>query len=190
MSTNSEDKRKYLEFIQSIITRMNTNSFLIKGWATTILSAIVALFASTKNTSFLYLAGIPILIFWYLDTIYLQLERKYRALYNEAIKDNSTLLLYDLKIDKAFIRNDRYCKFWTVLFSNTICFFYLFLLAIGILGVIFIKNSDQRNETPTKVEISAIDTLKVEQLQTANQSNTISIKKDTSIMKVDTNFKK
>ena len=38
----SEDKLKHLEFIQNIITRMNTNSFLIKGWAVTIASAILA----------------------------------------------------------------------------------------------------------------------------------------------------
>ena len=45
----SEDKLKHLEFIQNVITRMNTNSFQIKGWTVTIVSAVLAIYASTKN---------------------------------------------------------------------------------------------------------------------------------------------
>jgi hypothetical protein len=35
-----ENKRKHLEFIQGVITRMNTSSFLIKGWTITLVSAL------------------------------------------------------------------------------------------------------------------------------------------------------
>jgi len=44
-----ENKHKYLEFIQNIITRMNTNSFQIKGMSITITSALLALTASNFN---------------------------------------------------------------------------------------------------------------------------------------------
>ena len=38
-----EKKLKHLEFIQNVILRMNNNSFLIKGWAITLISALFAL---------------------------------------------------------------------------------------------------------------------------------------------------
>lgn len=76
---------KHLEFIQNIITRMNTNSFQIKEWMITIVSALLALFASSDKESVLYIfvAIVPTLIFWFLDSYYLQQERKYRGLYND-----------------------------------------------------------------------------------------------------------
>ena len=42
-----ENKIKHLEFIQSTITRMNQNSFQIKGWMITLVSALLALYASS-----------------------------------------------------------------------------------------------------------------------------------------------
>lgn len=37
------DRIKHLEFIQAVITRMGTNSFLVKGWALTLAAAFLAL---------------------------------------------------------------------------------------------------------------------------------------------------
>ena len=79
----SESKIKHLEFIQNIITRMNTNSFLMKGWTVTIVSAILAIYASTKNMIFILFGLFPTFIFWFLDTYYLTQERKFRGLYND-----------------------------------------------------------------------------------------------------------
>ena len=86
----TEDKMKHLEFIQNIITRMNTNSFQIKGWTVTIVSAILAIYASTKNYYFVISAIFPTIIFWFLDSYYLMQERKFRGLYNDVagISDN------------------------------------------------------------------------------------------------------
>jgi len=35
----NEDQRKHLELIQGVITRMAGNSFLIRGWSVTLVSA-------------------------------------------------------------------------------------------------------------------------------------------------------
>ena len=48
----SPEKIKHLEFIQNVITRMNTNSFQIKGWSIVIASALLAIYASTKDNYF------------------------------------------------------------------------------------------------------------------------------------------
>ena len=49
----NDKKLKHLEFVQNVITRMNTNSFLIKGWSVTLVAAIFALSAETP------MSGVP-----------------------------------------------------------------------------------------------------------------------------------
>lgn len=79
----TNEQIKHLEFIQNVITRMNSNSFVIKGWTITIVSALIALYASSKNECFILVAVVPTFIFWFLDAYYLQQERKFRGLYND-----------------------------------------------------------------------------------------------------------
>ena len=90
MSEFNEYKVKHLEFIQNVITRMNTNSFQIKEWAVTITSALLAIFAAKSNPYFIATAILPVCIFWFLDSYYLTQERKFRGLYNDVagISDN------------------------------------------------------------------------------------------------------
>ena len=83
---NSE-KIKHLEFIQDIITRMNKNSFQLKGWMITIVSALLALYGSSNNDIYIWIAIAPTNIFWLLDAYYLQQERKFRGLYNDVVND-------------------------------------------------------------------------------------------------------
>ena len=65
-----ENKIKHLEFIQATITRMNQNSFQIKGWMITIISALLALYASSENTIYIFIAIVPAIVFWFLDAYY------------------------------------------------------------------------------------------------------------------------
>ena len=91
----STEQLKHLEFIQAVITRMNANSFQIKGWTVTIVSALLAIFASTKNHYFILTGIFPNIVFWFLDSYYLQQERKFRGLYNDVadISDNPKHLI-------------------------------------------------------------------------------------------------
>jgi hypothetical protein len=79
----NENKLKHLEFIQNIITRHNTNSFVIKGWSVTLVSALFALAADKADTRFAIIAYVPVVLFWALDGFYLSQERQYRKLYEE-----------------------------------------------------------------------------------------------------------
>lgn len=72
-----EQKIKHLEMIQGIITRMNQNSFMLKGWMITIVSALLAIYADKGNIGYLIVSIFPILVFWFLDAYYLQQERKF-----------------------------------------------------------------------------------------------------------------
>lgn len=79
----NEDAVKHLEFIQNVITRMSGNSFLIKGWMITLVSALFALAAKDANNRYSAITCLVIPAFWLLDSYYLSRERQYRALYDE-----------------------------------------------------------------------------------------------------------
>lgn len=91
----SADRTKHLEFIQNAISRMASNSFLLKGWTVIIAAALFALAAKDSNQRFALLALFPSLAFWGLDAYYLRQERLFRRLYDELRK------LSDEKYDKA-----------------------------------------------------------------------------------------
>lgn len=76
-----ENKRKHLEFIQGVVNRLSTNSFLLKGWSVGLVAALFALSAKDSRSEFLMLVYIPVLIFWGLDGYCLWQERLYRSLY-------------------------------------------------------------------------------------------------------------
>lgn len=131
-----QEKIKHLEFIQNIINRMNSNSFQIKGWMITIVSALLALYAGNGNEAFVFVAIVPTLLFWYLDAYYLQQERKFRELYNDVMSDNSPVPLFAMPI-----QNYTSCKccIWSTLFSKTIGWLYGTIVVLLIIGGFILK---------------------------------------------------
>jgi hypothetical protein len=127
------EKMKHLEFIQDVITRMNTNSFQMKGWMVAIVSAILAIFASTKNHNFVLVALLPALIFWFLDTYYLWQERKFRGLYSDVagVTKNHEIPLFAMRPD--LYAGGKY-SYWGVFRSVTILPLYLSVIVI-LLGI-------------------------------------------------------
>ena len=134
-----EDKvqREYLfkeiEIAQNVIERMGTNSFLIKGWAITLVVASLLLGGASY---YHYVAFLPWLMFWYLDAYFLRLERLYRKLYGWLTKNrlNNTDFLLDLdraNLEKRF--GKEVASLPRVMFSKTLFAFYglLFILIIA-----------------------------------------------------------
>lgn len=123
---------KHLDIIQGVITRMNINSFSMKGWMITIVAAFLAVFAASNdlNELYLFMAIIPTLLFWILDSHYLQIEKKYRSLFEDVRLDNVIGLSMDVS---------RYnVSFIGVLFSKTEWPLYLITITVlcvgGIMG--------------------------------------------------------
>jgi hypothetical protein len=77
-----DKKVSHLQMLQGVIIRMAGNSFLLKGWSVTLLSALFALAAAKANAYFIYLTYFPVVVFWALDGYYLRQERLFRALYD------------------------------------------------------------------------------------------------------------
>lgn len=126
------DQLKHLEFIQTIITRMNSNSFQLKGWAITIISALLALYASSSNVTYIFIAIAPTILFWFLDAYYLQQERKFRGLYDDVVA--LSVPDFAMSMEKYVGGDYRLCKsFW----SPTIaCLYGIIGLGLLIGGII------------------------------------------------------
>ena len=131
-------KLQYLQFIQDIITRMNSNSFLLKGWCITLVSALFALAAKDTNPLYVLIAYIPIPAFWLLDGFYLSQERQYRDLYSVATTCDPSQV--DFSLDATRFRKDR--NTWpATLFSSTVLIFY----GIAVTTVLIVMFVIQRN---------------------------------------------
>ena len=132
----TNDTVKHLEFIQSIITRMNTNSFQLKGWSVTISSALLAVYATTKNNNFILVSLFPVIVFWFLDAYYLMQERKFRGLYKDVAgisEEPKKLKSFEMRPD-LYIGGE-YCYSDTLL-SSRISGLYIPLLII-LLGLYY-----------------------------------------------------
>lgn len=128
-----ENKLKHLEFIQNNIIRMSTNSFIIKGWAVTLVSAIFALSEKDSDKNYVMLSYFGILLFWYLNGFFLLQETRFRALYDVVrIKNESTI---DFSMDISNYKSGRN-TLWSSLFAKSIWPLYVFMFAI-ILIVMF-----------------------------------------------------
>ncbi len=126
---NQENRRKHLEFVQNVITRMNTNSFQIKGWVIALVSALLALAAANipQSTSkvMVFVSILPIFPFWILDGFFISKERKFRKLYKKLISSTETTPLFSMNINEFNSKSTR----WVYgVFSKTLVIFYLALL--------------------------------------------------------------
>lgn len=133
-TTNMDTKIKHLEFVQNVITRMNANSFLIKGWTVTLVSALFALAAKDANASYAIVAYIPIPIFWMLDGFYIYQERQYRALYKEILTKKPDEI--DFNMDASGYSNTWLEGF----FSKTLIPFYVASIVIALVVMLIIAN--------------------------------------------------
>ncbi len=128
------DKVKHLEFIQNVITRLNSNSYQIKSWAVTVVAAVLALYASTQKLDFLLAGVFPTLIFWFMDTYCLTQERKFRGLYNDvAGVSEHPKPLKPFEMNPSLYKGG-YFSYWTVLRSKTMWLMYL-LITIILIGI-------------------------------------------------------
>ncbi|MBO7047462.1 MAG: hypothetical protein J6W62_00920 [Spirochaetia bacterium] len=124
----TEDERLYLQFLQSNIARMNSNSARTKGWCIAIVAALFAIFANTKNDLFIQICFIPSVLFCFLDTLYLQQEHKFIRMYNDYIhgKENRPKV-YEMPM-KSYERG--FFGFLKALISWSVAPIYGFLLLI------------------------------------------------------------
>jgi hypothetical protein len=130
---STEKKLKHLEFIQNVITRMNTNSFMIKGWAVTLVAALFALSDKTHEHHLYLIAFIPVPLFWLLDGFFLATEKRYRNLYNKVADIVEDKIDFDMNPyhDIELIKNagsrfskNGFCNWWKIMTATVITWFW------------------------------------------------------------------
>lgn len=111
---------KEIDIIQDVIKRMTFNSFVIKGWAITLVVATLLL----KGTEYqVWIAFVPLLVFWFLDTYFLWQERMYRKLYEWAVNNRLKTDEYLFDINAHRFKDEVQSKF-RIMFSVTLGWFY------------------------------------------------------------------
>ena len=120
-----QDKEKMfieeIKIIQDIIKRMADNSFKIKGWSVTLI--VIALLFKNKTDLGPFVAFLPLLSFWLLDTYYLRMERVYRKIYGWVVQNRATSNEYFFDLNpRRFEKDvDGYVK---TMFSITLLIFH------------------------------------------------------------------
>lgn len=128
------DKQLHLQFIQAVITRMNTNSFLIKGWMITLVSALFALAAKGANPRYVIVTYIAIPAFWVLDGFYLSQERQYRSLYDDARVGK----IVDFSMDASAYKTGK--NTWpSAIFSKTLLALYPLVILITLIIMFWMR---------------------------------------------------
>jgi len=77
--------QEHLALVQGVVDRLAGNSFALKGWSVTLVSALLALAVSETKSDLILVALLPALIFWCLDGYFLAQERLFRGLYERLI---------------------------------------------------------------------------------------------------------
>jgi hypothetical protein len=128
ISAKSDAVIAHINNMQAIITRMANSSNECKKWCVTLVSAILVLISDKGQPNLIIIAIIPIIIFLFLDTYYLALERSFRGGYNvmlEKIHQQTFGLndLYQVKPDNKLLKH-----FLLSLLSHSIYPFYIGML--------------------------------------------------------------
>ena len=111
---------KEIDIVQDIIKRMAFNSFMIKGWAITLVVVTLLLKGAEYQV---WIAFIPLLVFWFLDAYFLWQERMYRKLYEWIIKNRLKTDEYLLDMNAYRFKDEVQSKL-RIMLSITLGWFY------------------------------------------------------------------
>lgn len=135
--TDTPNKHKHLEFIQTSINRMSGNLFLLKGWSITLIAALFALAAKDTNKAYILIAYFPLFIFWTLDGYFLSQERRFRALYEHVRKLKEEDI--DFSMDTGAFRTDPRTTWMSAMRSRTLVIYYAGLAVVMLALAPFIR---------------------------------------------------
>jgi len=85
-NADSSAVQAHLTIMQGIIQRMAENSRSCKTWCITIVSAVLVLVLRVDKPDYILVALAPTVLFLFLDTYYLALERGFRKSYKAFVK--------------------------------------------------------------------------------------------------------
>lgn len=153
-TVDPDDRRKHLDFIQAVVTRMSAASSTAKSWLLPVVTATYG-YALTQGVASVALLGLgAVLLFAFLDANYLRQEQAYRRLYDTVARNTRVVTCFSLDpsdaddpIAKAASRREKIVhqvRRWlpldrAVWLSWSVAPFYGALLIAGIVTVLAAK---------------------------------------------------
>lgn len=134
------ERVKHLEMLQVVIARLNGNSFLVKGSAGTLVTALCGFAVSSESAPLAALALLPALGLWLLDSYFLRAERLFRCLYDAVSGEDVPVAPFFMSatskksVDLATeleLGPDAGYGWLAVIFSPTLGLFYGLLVAVS-----------------------------------------------------------
>lgn len=134
VGADSEDRRKWFDYIQAVIARMSSASSVAKGWALTIATATFGYGASHLAVVVVLLGMFAVVLFASIDARYLREERKYRLLFDAARSGRAEL--YEMNATRYYgsmTHDETTSVTWSkVVWSWSIRDFYGLILVAGL----------------------------------------------------------
>ena len=127
--------RTHIEIMQGVISRMADNSRSCKVWCVTLVAAVLFLSSRSDEPNQILIALAPAVLFWFLDSYYLSLERAFRASYGAFVKkvhDGRARVsdLYVVAPSGSVVRG----VLWAMFVSVSVWPFYLMVAAAVVLA--------------------------------------------------------
>jgi hypothetical protein len=129
-------KIAHLGFIQGVIGRMASNSFLLKGWSLTLVAALFALSSKDADRRFVFLAYCPVVFIWFLDAYFLHQEKLFRKLYEEVAAGRIASEDFSLDTSPAIRATPGLIR---VAVSPTLLAFHMPMLIVVLLATVYLK---------------------------------------------------
>lgn len=141
---SAADWHKHMDYVQAVIARLANNSFLMKGWALTLTSALLGFAAARSDALLAFLALVTSTAFWFLDAYFLRQERAFRILFDDVAAKKLT----GFSLNPApYVRK---VAWWPTLRSLSLGVFYgaLFVLSLA-LACILLSTTLVETRTPS-----------------------------------------
>lgn len=145
----SVKKLKHLEFIENVITRMNSNSYMIKGWSAAIVVGLFALAEKTSSAYYLFIPFFSVMGFWLLDALFYAKEKRFQKLYDKVRQTNDDDIDFCMSTEEY--KRDADCKWFRTFRSLTLKTFHgLMLLTVAVVAVFgFLSSCGETKPTAT-----------------------------------------
>jgi len=135
ITIESTSVHSYLNNLQAAINRMATNSASSKTWCITLVSAVIVFASDKDKPDSVWMALIPISLFFLLDAYYLGLERRYRDLYNDFVRKlhSGTVMLKDMFVLIPNMKEKLFISVFKAALSITVWPFYILITTMLII---------------------------------------------------------
>jgi len=138
VNVESPAGKAHLDIMQGVTQRMAANSASCKTWCISLVSAILVVAADKGKPHVVWLALLPTLMFFLLDTYYLAFEKGFRDSYNTFVEKLHSGSAADSDLFKVALEGRVSAHQWKAMKSLSVWGFYgcLAVLIAGALAIL------------------------------------------------------